>query len=217
MRKLIVVAALAALTAAPVRAQEVSAVTGGPPSFYVGPYVGYMMFGNMFDFGNTEWSHEDGLFYGAMAGFSVNPNFSIIGNLGYTKSNATLSFDDGTTTAQESGDMGIFFYDAALQFRLPFGEQTGSWIAPFGQAGAGAVKYTFDTDDFNSKGETDIGFVLGVGADFQFSPMIGVRLLARDYITSLAWNDAQNVNFDDDAQDNVAHNWAVTVGLNFGF
>ena len=41
--------------------------------------------------------------------------------------------------------------------------------------------------------------------------------MIKDYITSLAWGDLDSVTFDDDVEDNVAHNWALTFGLNFGF
>jgi hypothetical protein len=46
---------------------------------------------------------------------------------------------------------------------------------------------------------------------------IGARIMIKDYITSLAWTDADNVTFTDNVDSNVAHNIALTFGLNFGF
>jgi hypothetical protein len=46
---------------------------------------------------------------------------------------------------------------------------------------------------------------------------IGARIMIKDYITSLAWSDIDAVDFNDDVDSNVAHNWALTFGLNFGF
>ena len=221
MKKLFVGAALlgTTLAAAPASAQMTGdPVTSGHGSFYVSPYAGYMIFGNLFTFADgTEYSNEDGGLYGVQAGFSFSPNFSLIGNFGYTKSKFTLETE--TTTTPASGDLGIFLYDANLQFRLPFvSDMTrDSWIAPVGQVGVGAIKYTTDTDDFRSEGDTDVAFNFGVGADFQIMKTVGLRLMAKDYITSLSWSDPDDVNFRDDVDGNTAHNIALTVGLNFGF
>ena len=221
MKKLFVSAALlgATLVASPAAAQSTGEpVTAGHGSFYVSPYAGYMIFGNLFTFADgTEYSNEDGGLYGVQAGFSFSPNFSLIGNFGYTKSKFTL--ENENTSTNTSGDIGIFLYDANLQFRIPFvSDMTrDSWIAPIFQAGVGAIKYTADTDDFNSDGKTDVAFNFGIGTDFQLMKTVGIRLMAKDYVTSLSWTDPENVNFRDDVDGNTAHNIALTVGLNFGF
>ena len=218
MKKLFVSVAMLGAIAAPVTAQQVGdPVTEGHASFYVSPYAGYMWFGDLFENPNgSEFTLDNGAQFGVQAGVSFSPNFSLIGNFGYNKSAFELEQTAGGTQ-RVSGDLGVFLYDANLQFRLPFLTGPDSWIAPFGQVGAGAIKYTFDTDDFNSDGETDVAFNFGIGGDFQFMKSIGLRIMAKDYITSLNWNDVQDVDFDADGEDNVAHNWALTVGLNFGF
>ena len=221
MKKFFVGAALlgTTLAAAPASAQSAGEpVTAGHGSFYVSPYAGYMIFGNLFTFEDgTEYSNEDGGLYGAQVGYSFSPNLSLIGNLGYTKSKFVLENENESFAT--SGDLGIFLYDANLQFRVPFVTDMtrGSWIAPIFQAGVGAIKYTTDTDDLNSDGKTDVAFNVGVGTDFQLMKTVGVRLMLKDYITNLGWTDASEVDFDDNIKGNTAHNIGLTVGLNFGF
>jgi opacity protein-like surface antigen len=217
MRKFLVAISMAAAFAAPLQAQQPGQpVTSGSGSFYLSPYAGYIWYGDLFDFGTDEFTNDDGFLWGVQAGFSFSPNFSLIGNFAYNKS--SFQVENAGGTSQASGDLGIFMYDGNLQFRLPFLANTvGSWIAPLGQVGIGAIKYTPDTDDFNSDGETNVVFNLGIGGDFQFAERIGMRVMLKDYITSLAWSDIGDVTFDDDVEDNVAHSWALTLGLNFGF
>lgn len=215
MRKLFVSAALAAAIAAPLHAQEAgNAITSGHGSFFVGPYAGYMVFGDLAESSAGEFSNEDGGFYGAQAGWSFSPNFTLLANLGWTKSKFTFESDAGPTFDQ-SGDIGIWLYDADLQFRLPF-QQEDSWIAPFAQVGAGAIRYTAETDDIESDAQTNVAFNAGIGADFQWMESLGVRLMVKDYITSLEWEDDSTID-DDFGDGDMQHNWAFTVGLNFGF
>jgi hypothetical protein len=79
------------------------------------------------------------------------------------------------------------------------------------------MKYTFDTDDIASDGDTNVAFNFGIGADFQLMKAIGARIMIKDYITSASWTSADNVDFTDNVSDNVAHNWGLSLGLNFGF
>ena len=215
MKKLIVGAALLASIAGPLAAQSGQPVTAGHGSFYVGPYAGYMFFGDLYEGNNgVDYKNEDGGLYGAQAGFSVSPNFSLLGNLGYSKTKFTLENLPGGTQ-NVSGDIGSWLYDADLQFRLPF-EQKDSWIAPFVQLGAGAIRYTQNSSDFNSKAQTNVAFNGGVGADFQWKDRVGIRLMAKDYVTSLKWSNDNTIT-SDVAKGQPAHNWAITAGINFGF
>jgi opacity protein-like surface antigen len=215
MRHFIVSAALAAAIAAPLHAQRAGdPVTSGHGSFFVGPYAGYIVFGDLAESAAGEFSNDDGGFYGVQAGWSFSPNFSLLGNLGWTESSFTI--ENGGASVPASGDIGVWFYDANLQFRLPFMQQPGSWIAPFGQVGAGAVRYTAEADDMESDAQTNMAFNFGVGADFQWMESVGIRLMVKDYLTSLEWDDDEEFGdvFDDaDRQ----HNWVFSVGLNFGF
>jgi hypothetical protein len=213
MKKFIVGAALLGAIAGPLNAQSGQPVTAGHGSFYVGPYAGYVFFGDLYKGSNNyDYTNEDGGFYGAQAGFSVSPNFSILGNLGYSKTKFRI---EGPASFNTSGDIGAWLYDADLQFRLPF-EQRDSWIAPFVQVGAGAIRYTQNYQDFNSKAQTNVAVNGGVGADFQWRDRVGVRLMAKDYVTSLKWSNDNTIT-NDVAKGQTAHNWALTAGINFGF
>lgn len=224
MKGILVGAALSAMAALPLSAQQ--PVTSGRGSLYVGPYAGYMIFGDLLESqdGRVETSLKNAALYGGQIGYSITPNITLLGNLAYTKSNFTVEFDPSSgpsTSTNISDKMGVFLYDADLQFRLPFGDRTGGWIAPLAQIGAGAIKYTFDTDDLRSRGRTDVAFNAGLGADFQLAQGIGLRLMAKDYITSFKWDRPSNANdpndWMDDVKGNVAHNWGLSLGLNFGF
>jgi hypothetical protein len=79
------------------------------------------------------------------------------------------------------------------------------------------VRYTLDTDDITGQPRSsDIAFNVGLGADIGLARGVALRLMAKDYITSTKWNDVEELDFDDDAADNVAHNIGLTIGLRLG-
>jgi hypothetical protein len=61
-----------------------------------------------------------------------------------------------------------------------------------------------------------VAFNVGLGADVALARGVALRLMAKDYITSLSWDDIDDVDFDDDVGDNVAHNIGLTIGLRLG-
>lgn len=235
MNLLVGALALSALAAASARAQVTTpgqdnpgeAVTAGHSSVFAGPYVGYMIFGNLDRVRqgvgtapDVTLSLENSLFYGGQLGFSFSPNFTILANLGYSKSKFVLKDAGGEgQDANISENIGVFLYDGNLQFRLPFvANRVGSTIAPFGQIGVGQIKYTIDDNDLDagSKGsDTDIAFNVGAGIDFQVRKAIGARIMVKDYITSLDFDDAGDTN--ESTKSRTANNIAITFGLNFGF
>jgi hypothetical protein len=221
MKKFFVGAALVAAVSLPAAAQDSGPVTSGHGSLFAGPYVGYMQFGQFAEFQDgSDLSYENGLFFGGQLGYSFNPNVTVLGNLGYTKTKQSLKAEGSGTTNDlpVSDDVGAFFYDANLQLRLPFALGVGqASIAPFVQGGAGQVKYTADYDDLASVGTTNTVFNVGLGADVQVSKLVGLRLMVKDYITSSEWSDFANTTFDDNVKNNTANNLAFTAGLNFGF
>ena len=219
MRKFLVGAALLATTAAPVAAQSI----GNPEKasvFTVTPYVGYVFYGDFFETsGGLEYTQDNSGIFGAEASFDLGRVFSLVGNFGYSKTN--FEFERGGTAGTEvraSADVGTFFYDGSLRFKLPF--MTGqSMFAPYAQVGVGAIRYSFDTDDFNDSGaRSNVAYNVGVGAMWKIGGL-GVRGEVKDYITSLSWERPSDANdFNDNIQDdNIAHNWAVSLGLVFSF
>lgn len=194
-------------------------VTAGHGSFYLEPYAGYIVYGNLANFQNGyDLSNKNGGIYGVQAGYSLSPNFSLVGNFAYNKSKFTFKGPTDASDVNTSGDIGVFLYDGAIQARLPFlANSMGSSVAPFVQAGVGAIRYTTDANDISSSSETNVMFPVGAGLDFQVRPLIGIRLMARDYITSLAFDKFSDVDNAIRNDSKVSHNFAFTAGLNFGF
>ena len=221
MRKFLVGAALVAAAAAPASAQE--SVAGTKTSvFSITPYVGYMIFGDLFETSNgLEYTQDNSGMWGAEATIDIGRSVSLVGNFGYTK--AQFEFERGGTAPVEipaSQDVGTFFYDGSLRFRLPI-TAGNSVFSPYAQVGVGAVRWSFDTDDFNDKSATtNVAFNAGLGATWKIMG-VGLRGEVKDYITSLDWKRPSDVNDPNNWEDleskNIAHNWAVSLGLTFAF
>lgn len=213
MRRFVIGAALLGMVTVNAGAQELPEARSG--SFFVTPYAGYMFFGDLWDFaGPTEQSLEDSPMFGAQAGVNLTPSIALLGNIGYAKSAFTVENDATNTSERISGDLAVFFYDAALQFRIPM---NSTRISPLAQLGVGGMRYTIDTDDINGEPRSsDLAFNVGLGADIGLARGVALRLMAKDYITSTKWDDIEEFDFDDDAADNTAHNIGLSIGLRLG-
>ena len=214
MKKLFVSAALVAAVAAPLAAQR-SVVTNEPSIFSVTPYVGYMAFGDHFETTNgAEFTNDNGAIYGLQLGIDMTPNLSLVGHFGYSKSNWEFEFTGPSES--HAGDVGVWLYDGNLQFKIPFAAGAGTF-SPFAQAGVGAIKFSTEQDDFNSDGATNVAFNAGLGADFNVGAL-GLRFMAKDYISSFKWDEFENANDLNDLQDaGTSHNFAFTLGIKLGF
>ena len=210
MRKLLV-GALSVLMAAPLAAQEGSIGNPDKPSvFTLTPYAGYVIYGEHFELpGDVKYTNDNSWVVGAQAGFDLSRNFSLVGNFGWSKTNWEFEFDGGAETS--AGDVGIWLYDGNVQFRLPVTAGM-STFAPFVQAGVGAIKFSVDNNDIESDGATNIAYNVGLGADFSVGGL-GLRLMAKDYISSFAWDELEDTDIDD----KLSHNFALTAGLKFSF
>lgn len=235
MKRFLVSAALLATAAATAGAQATTAgdsapgdvVTRGHGSFYLQPYVGYLIGGELTE--NPQLTLEDKPLYGVQLGYSFSPNFTLVGNVGYSNTNFAYETRSGgmVNTRASNQDLDLLIYDANLQFRLPFvANKVGSTVAPFAQAGVGAIRFSPDEGDGIedvTSGPNKIAFNAGIGVDFQIRKSIGLRLMAKDYITSLAFDDfgtTADVIIDDaqgQRENTVSNNIALTLGLNFGF
>lgn len=195
-------------------------VTKGHGSFYVGPYAGYIRFGKLDALSNGgKLSLENGFFYGGQAGYSFSPNVSVVANLGYTRSKFVARDVSGTTgNINMSSDLGTFLYDGDVQFRLPVvASPMRNTFSPFAQLGVGQIKYSYDDKlaDGGTRNQTKFTYNAGLGADLQFAKLIGIRFMAKDYVTSFDFNKYYDVGNSTKAR--VANNLAFTAGLNVGF
>jgi opacity protein-like surface antigen len=218
MKKFIVSAALVAAVAAPAAAQE--SVTGSKTSvFSITPYVGYMLWGDLFETSNgLEYTQDNSGIFGGEATLDIGRAVSLVGNFGYSKTH--FEFERGGTAPAEvpaSNDVGTWLYDGSLRLKLPFTAGM-STFSPYVQGGVGAIRYTFDTNDFNADdASTNVAYNVGVGATWKIMG-IGVRGEAKDYITSLDWKRPSAANdFNDIKNKDIAHNWALSLGLTFAF
>jgi hypothetical protein len=212
MKRVFVGAFILGAVAAPLAAQQ-SSFSNKPAVFTIAPYVGYMNFGDYFETtNNVEFSNENGALYGAQAQLDLGRYFSLVGNFGYTSSKFTFENYYGGGQSLNLDDVGVWLYDGGIQLRMPLKPEVTSGFSPFVQAGAGAIRYSSENDDIASSSSTNAAFNYGAGIDWQLGKL-GVRLMAKDYVTSLDWKDFGNVEL----KDTKAHNWGLTAGFKIGF
>lgn len=214
MNKFLVSAAVVAAMWAPLAAQS-SVVTGQPSVISLTPYVGYIAYGDHFETANgAEFTNDNSAIYGVQMGIDMTPNLSLVGNFGYSRTHWEFEFPGpGSSPA---GDVGVWLYDGNLQLKFPFAAGAGTF-SPFAQAGVGAMRFTADRNDFNADGTTNVAFNAGLGADFNVGAL-GVRVMAKDYISSFKWDEFRNANDPNDIKNaGTSHNFAFTLGLKLGF
>lgn len=210
MRKLLVGAALAtaAVTATAGAQEQTSIVTGHPAAFTVTPYAGYMNFGSV-DAAGVRQSYDNRALVGAQAGLALSQSLSIVGNLAYARTQPTLTSAVSGARLATGGDVNQLLYDANLEYKLPL--STGV-IRPFVQGGAGAVRYSAGA---GSNSTNRVALNAGVGADVSLG-VVGLRVMAKDYVTSPNWNGAGDVTFRGTGASR-SNNLALTAGLKVGF
>ena len=224
MKKVVVCAAQAAAAAAPLGAQE-SVVTRRPSVFHITPYIGYMAYGDHFEFTDgTEYTNDNAPIYGGQLGLDISRYTSIVANFGYSKTAFEFERDvAGTANDFETriDGVGVFVYDANLHLKAPI-LMGMTAVSPFVQGGVGAIKFSEDRDDIRGSGATNIAYNVGLGADFQVAG-IGVRAMAKDYMSSFDWPDLKSSptgstnNFQGLGDKSISHNWAFSLGLKIGF
>ncbi len=199
---------LIAFAALSVAAPFVNAQT--PSVARVTPYAGYMTFGNFVNGPlGTGVRNKAAPVFGAQLGIDLTDNFSFVGNVGYssTKLQAGVPIVGGFDLA----DSKVLLYDAGLQYRLPVAS-LGAGMAPFVEAGAGAMRTEVGAGGFATK-STAFAVNYGAGVDLQLSRGLAVRAMAKDYVGKLDLKEA--VGFDFDTR--RTHNWAFTAGVSLKF
>lgn len=214
-----VVLATATATAAAATAgaqEQSSVVTGHAAAFHVQPYVGYMKFGALNEYsGGVRESFDNRAVYGGQAGLALTQNFSIVGNVGYARTRPVLkNYAAAAQTPTSPSDVGVWLYDANAEYRLPVAAMAGM-VRPFVQGGAGQIRYSTDATNIRSRASTSTALNAGAGVDVALGA-VGVRLMAKDYLTSLDWDRAEDVTLRNRAS-RRANNLAFTAGLTIGF
>jgi hypothetical protein len=203
---------IAALAAAPAAAQQKIQEAETGKVLHVSPYAGFMVFGNYLSGPlNTSVANKPGMLYGTQVGLSLSPSLSLIGNVGYTSS----SIDVGLPIIGgfSVGHSSTLIYDGGLEYSLGAMRQGSTSLAPFVQAGVGAMAYDIQAGSIITTKATNLAGNLGVGADVAVSKGMNLRLLARDYIGKFNFKDATGIGYDGSA----THNFGFTAGLRFDF
>lgn len=176
----------------------------------VTPYVGYMMFGDYVDGPiGTRISNASSAVYGVSVGLDLSRNVSLVGNIGYTDSNVRVGLPiiGGVNIA----DSKVLLYDGGLQYRLPTRSSLGTGIAPFVEAGVGAIRYEVRTGPLTTQA-TNVAGNFGGGVDLSLNRSIGIRAAVKDYVGKFDFKEATSFNLNS----RVSHNVAFTLGLTLG-
>lgn len=175
----------------------------------VSPYAGYMVFGKLFEGPiGTSISTGSGPVYGAQASLSLSKNVAVFGNVGYSSSDLEVGIpilgglDVGTSKA--------LIYDGGVELKIPMA--TSTVISPFVQGGVGAIRYEIESGIVNTTA-TNVAYNFGGGVDVRFTPNLGMRLMAKDYLGKFDFKEATSF----DLKGKTTNNVALTVGLNLGF
>ena len=218
MRSSLVISSLALagmLVAAPAHAQT-AAVAG--KALQVTPYAGYMMFGHLADGPlGTSLTSSGAPLYGAQLAMRLMPGISLVGNVGYASGDLKVGVP--ILGGVDVGSSKALVSDAGVQLDLPAMKSSGLQLAPFVQAGVGAIRYDLALGESVLGGAvktraTNLAGSLGAGVDIPFGSSAGIRLMAKDYIGKFDMKDATGLDL---GGAKTAHNLALTAGLRFDF
>ena len=197
---------------APARAQR---MLGQAVSVHA--YLGAIQLQRLYGFDDgTKLEQLDGMLLGVQGGFGITPTVSILGNYA---TNSTMMYltPPNANTLGESYSHDTRLWDVSLQFRRPFWHE--KILNPLLQVGAGQMQTTTapGSDESQADVRTVITYNGGVGLDFQFGNAFGVRLMAKDYVTTARWESTADPRFNASASEKMSHNVAYHVGITLGF
>ncbi|HEX6104539.1 MAG TPA: outer membrane beta-barrel protein [Gemmatimonadales bacterium] len=199
-------ASLVTLAAAPLQAQGPAAVS----KLQITPYAGYLKSGAIVSgpFG-AALRHAGAPVYGGEVSLRLTPAVALIGNLAYSRPGLEVGAPilGGVQLAGSS----VLLYDAGLRLRLPASPAGGLPFSPFVQAGAGAMRQSFELGPATAR-STGFAYNVGAGVDVDLSPRLGLQLMAKDYIGKF---DAEELTLID-VDTRTTHNWAISAGLRLG-
>ena len=199
--------AAAMLVATPALAQRGPVAPEHASIVDVTPYGGVIMFGSYLDgpLGTSVRSRPAPI-GGAQVSLGVSKNLSLIGNVGYSSGDLEVGLP--ILGGIDVGSSSSWLYDAGVELRLP----AGSNIAPFVQAGGGAITTKLSGGPLSTT-STNLAFNAGAGVDVGFGRSAALRLQVRDYVARYKSEEVVGVQ----ARGEVSNNFAVSAGLRFSF
>lgn len=198
-------AVLAALAAAPPAAAQQTT-----SRIEITPYAGYLKSGALVSGpAGTTLRHAGAAVYGAEMSLGLTRGLALVGNVAYSQPGLELGAPilGGVRLARSS----VLLYDAGLRLSLPSDAVGGLPFSPFVQAGAGAMRQSFELDPVATNA-TSLAYHVGAGANLSLTPRLGLQLMAKDYIGKLDAEEAALVDVDT----RTTHNWAFSAGLRVG-
>jgi len=186
--------------------------SGEPPLVQITPYAGYEFFGTTIRGSTgTALSLRDAPVVGGELGVRLTRVVSLVGNVGYASGDVQIGqlYLGGIGV----GHSRVWNYDGALRFsaRSRFGRR--NTVTPFVQVGAGAMHLEVNAPNYAQSNSTDVAFNLGLGLDVALGDVVGVQILAKDYIGRFGGRDASGA----DLSMGTSNNWLLSAGLRLGF
>lgn len=207
MKRMLMLACLLSLTAAPALAQ---------PAVEIVPMIGaYVPLGTLVTIEEideelgaitTELEHKPALLLGARVDFWTMGNMGLEASLAYAMSDveATVTTDLG----EGSDDMSANTFLAAAKVLYRLGVPGGPARFHLG-GGLAMIKHGGDAFE-DVDGTTDIGGVVGLGASISLPGTLGIRIDLEDYIYSAKFGEGDNES-DSELQNDVV----LTAGVAF--
>ncbi len=175
------------------------------------PYAGYMVSNSLVDGPmGTGIASSGSPLYGIQLGVPLTGNISVIGNLARAQGDIEVGLP--IVGGIPIGTSTTWFMDVDVELGLPLGSGRARALTPFVQLGAGAMRQSLEVTGL-STGATNFALNAGAGIDLGFSPNIGLRLMAKDYIGKFDFQEATSFDLDRGS----AHNIALSAGLRIAF
>lgn len=180
-------------------------------------YVGGIMLDNLYQFDDgTSVEQLSGSLVGGQLGIGVTPSVTIFANVATTSTTMYLGAIDGVTFGEAFGHDALL-WDVNVQMRKPFWHEAA--FNPLMQLGLGQIRTTTSPgwDSSLQDVRTAPTVNAGLGFDLQLGNTFGVRVMAKDYFTVIAWENSSVTRFNNAATEAESHNIAYHVGLTLGF
>ena len=180
-------------------------------SIELAPYAGYMVSNSLVDgpLGTGIVSSGRPL-YGVQLGVPLTSNISLVGNLAHARGDLEVGLP--LVGGIPFGRSATWMMDGGIQLGMPLGSGSGAGLTPFVQLGAGAMRQSLEVTGLSATA-TNLALNAGVGIDLAFSPNIGLRLMAKDYIGKFDFKEATSFDLDRGS----AHNIGLSAGLRLAF
>jgi hypothetical protein len=177
--------------------------TISPQRLHVTPTAGYLTYGAYFNGpAGLSFSNQNGAAYGGQVDVSVWRNLSLVGSVLHATSD--WSFQGVPLIGSVSvGGASLWLYDAGLRLQFPLGATRT--VAPFVEAGAGAIRYAVDNALLTGHA-TNFAVTGGVGILARLNNRLSLEAKIKDHAASFR-------SVDQASAFGVTGRWAHTVGI----